>query len=179
LKKACVSSSWLQKLSKFLAIKEVLDKKPHHFWKIGRRAIFLRIYLNFKISDENWLFLGGGGSAKKHGTVYFLMFPIHSIIRVVLYGSLLASNIYWKYFSKILKNRKIWKFSRSDICVPRGFKGLSYSSSSRFLFRFYKVATHSILPLWIRNSNLFIPFLFFSKLTEKYSLSLFYVLISY
>ncbi len=97
LKKACFSSSWLQKLSKFLAIKEVLHKKPHHFWNIGRRAIFRRIYLNFKISDENWLFFRKGGSAKKHGTVYFLMFPIHSIIRVVLYGSLLASNIYWKY----------------------------------------------------------------------------------
>ena len=82
--------------------KEVLDKKPYHFWKIWRRAIFLCIYLNFEISDENWLFLGAAG-AKKHSTVYFLMLSIHSTIRVVLYGSLLASNIYWKYFSKILK----------------------------------------------------------------------------
>ena len=69
-------------------------------------------------------FFWGGGGAKKHGTVYFLMFSIHSIIRVVLYGSLLASNIYWKYFSKILKNSIIKKFWRWYIYVPPGLKGL-------------------------------------------------------
>ena len=58
--------------------------------------------------------------------MYFLLFSIHSIIRVVLYGSLLASNIYWKYFSKILKNSRITKFSRWDVCVPPGLKGLKH-----------------------------------------------------
>ena len=52
--------------------------------------------------------------------MYFLMLYIHSIIGVVLYGSLLASNIYWKYFSKILKNSRIRTFSKVGSMFPTG-----------------------------------------------------------
>jgi hypothetical protein len=56
--------------------------------------------------------------------VHFSMSSLHCIIHAILYGPLLASNIYWKYFSKILKNSRIRKFSRWDICIPPGLKGL-------------------------------------------------------
>jgi hypothetical protein len=49
---------------------------------------------------------------------------IHSMIRTSLCRSLPASNIYWKYFSKIPKNSRIIKFSRWEVCIPPGLKGL-------------------------------------------------------
>ncbi len=52
---------------------------------------------------------------KKLRMVYCSISSIHPIIRAILYGPLPASNIYWKYFSKILKNSKIRKFSRWEV----------------------------------------------------------------
>jgi hypothetical protein len=70
--------------------------------------------------------LGVGSKLRK---VHLSMSSIHSIIHAILYRPLLASNIGWKYFSKILKNSRIWKFSRWYICVPPGLKGLKKNSS--------------------------------------------------
>ena len=110
--KACFSSSWLQKSSKFLAKKEVLNKN-HIISERSEDGLSSYVLISIlKFLKKIDFFLVGRWGTKKHATVYFLMFFIHSIIRVVLYGSLLASNIYWKYFSKILKNSRIAKFSR-------------------------------------------------------------------